>query len=98
MESLGKKIVKLELTQDEVLMALEYAAYCHDFYAAELAKPSMALRRAYKKGEITEKDTKNQYKLAKGLEDKLAGALLGINTQKLTEAITSVTKGKKNDK
>lgn len=95
-ESDDKKTVKLDLSKEEALLALTTADMMRERFAEELAKPSRRTRRAIKRGEISEKRIKEQYRAAKSLVDKIGAAIIGTDADELGIAIAKILEEKKN--
>lgn len=95
-ESDDKKTVKLDLSKEEALLALTTADMVRERFAEELAKPSRTTRRAIKRGDISEKRIKEQYRAAKSLVDKIGAAIIGTDADKLGIAIAKILEEKKN--
>lgn len=88
------KTIKIEMTEEEALVALTAADIIREHYAEQLACPNFRTRRAIRAGEITEKKMRETYHAARALKDKIAAAIVGANANELEAAIAAVREGK----
>lgn len=90
------KTIKVEMTEEEALVALTAADTVRQAYAEQLACPNFRTRRAIRTGRITEKKMRETYYAARSLEDKLGTAIVGANANELEAAIAAAREGKQN--
>lgn len=90
------KTIKVEMTEEEALVALTAADTIREHYAEQLARPNYRTRRAIRTGRITENKMRETYYAARSLKDKLAAGIVGANANELEAAIAAVREGKQN--
>ena len=90
------KTIKVEMTEEEALVALTAADSICEHYAEQLACPNYRTRRAIKRGRTTEKKMRGTYYAARSLKDKLGAAIVGANANELEAAIAAAREGKQN--
>ncbi len=90
------KTIKVEMTEEEALVALTAMDTIREHYAEQLARPNHRTRRAIRTGRITEKKIRETYYAARSLKDKLGAAIIGANANELEAAIAAVREGKQN--
>ena len=84
------KTIKVEMTEEEALVALTCVDTVREHYAEQLARPNYRCRRALRAGKITEKKMRETYYAARALKDKIAAGIVGANADELEAAIKAV--------
>lgn len=88
------RTIKVEMTEDEAIIALTCADAVREQYAEQLARPNLRTRRAIKAGRISEKKIRETYYAARALKDKIGAAIVGANANELEAAIRAVREAK----